>query len=369
MNRLVRHDAAVSVARSCVRRDWERLLADAGVAGPPTTVSWRFLSVRCRPDQGAMTASADVLVIGGGPAGATAAARLAAAGLRVVLCERQAEPRPQVCGEYVSAAAAAELEQLGFAPARLGGVRSLAPGSGARARSSRPGCPPPAMASRARAPPFWRMPGDAAPTSAPGSRSACGTRRGNWIAALGDGAGSRPAVVLATGKHDLRGQCRPWRGARPFISFKMHCGCVPIRQRRSAMPSSCFCTMAATPGCSHRNRRCQSLLHHHRKHPRRERRLDGRCCSAPKGRAHARHPPARRAPALAATGEHRARPLWLLLCRSRRRRRAVPGGRPGGGDPLLHRRRRRDRVAQRSPGGSGRARGRWCGALCGRASK
>ena len=42
MNRLVRHDAAVSVARSCVRRDWERLLADAGVAGPPTTVSWRF---------------------------------------------------------------------------------------------------------------------------------------------------------------------------------------------------------------------------------------------------------------------------------------------------------------------------------------
>lgn len=42
MNRLVRHDAAVSVARSCVRRDWERLLAEAGLAGPPTTVSWRF---------------------------------------------------------------------------------------------------------------------------------------------------------------------------------------------------------------------------------------------------------------------------------------------------------------------------------------
>jgi SAM-dependent methyltransferase len=42
MNRLVRHDAAVSVARSCVRADWERLLAGAGVAGPPTTVNWRF---------------------------------------------------------------------------------------------------------------------------------------------------------------------------------------------------------------------------------------------------------------------------------------------------------------------------------------
>jgi SAM-dependent methyltransferase len=42
MNRLVRHDAAVSVARSCVRRDWERLLAKAGVGGPPTTVCRRF---------------------------------------------------------------------------------------------------------------------------------------------------------------------------------------------------------------------------------------------------------------------------------------------------------------------------------------
>jgi hypothetical protein len=42
LRRLVRHNAAVSVERSCARRDWERLLATAGVAGPPTTVSWRF---------------------------------------------------------------------------------------------------------------------------------------------------------------------------------------------------------------------------------------------------------------------------------------------------------------------------------------
>ena len=70
-----------------------------------------------------MTERADVLVIGGGPAGAAAAARLAAAGLRVVLCERHAKPRPQVCGEYVSAAAAAELAQLGLAPPVLAAVR------------------------------------------------------------------------------------------------------------------------------------------------------------------------------------------------------------------------------------------------------
>jgi hypothetical protein len=41
MNRLVRHDAAVSVARGFARRDWERLLGEAGLAGP-ATVRWRF---------------------------------------------------------------------------------------------------------------------------------------------------------------------------------------------------------------------------------------------------------------------------------------------------------------------------------------
>lgn len=42
MNRLVRHDASVSVARAFARRDWQRLLEQAGLAGPPTEVSWRF---------------------------------------------------------------------------------------------------------------------------------------------------------------------------------------------------------------------------------------------------------------------------------------------------------------------------------------
>jgi SAM-dependent methyltransferase len=42
MNRLVRHDAAVSVARAFARRDWEMLLEEAGLAAPPTAVSWCF---------------------------------------------------------------------------------------------------------------------------------------------------------------------------------------------------------------------------------------------------------------------------------------------------------------------------------------
>ena len=42
MSRLVQHDAAVSVARSFARRDWARLLDQAGLARTPTTVSWHF---------------------------------------------------------------------------------------------------------------------------------------------------------------------------------------------------------------------------------------------------------------------------------------------------------------------------------------
>lgn len=42
MNRLVRHDAAVSVARAFARQDWERLLERAGLAAPPTAVEWCF---------------------------------------------------------------------------------------------------------------------------------------------------------------------------------------------------------------------------------------------------------------------------------------------------------------------------------------
>jgi SAM-dependent methyltransferase len=42
MNRLVRHDAAVSVRRSLDRGDWQRLLGAAGLAPPRTTIARRF---------------------------------------------------------------------------------------------------------------------------------------------------------------------------------------------------------------------------------------------------------------------------------------------------------------------------------------
>jgi menaquinone-9 beta-reductase len=173
-----------------------------------------------------MTQVADALVVGGGPAGTAAAARLAAGGLRVVLCERQAAPRPAVCGEFVSAAAATELAHLGVTPARLGAL----------------------TVNRARL--FVLRSGVAASLPASGyglsrerldghllelaARSGVEVRRGTgvrqlerradtWQATLGDRArlASR-AVVLATGKHELRGYARSAVGVPPLIGFKMH---------------------------------------------------------------------------------------------------------------------------------------------------
>ncbi|MEO6081268.1 MAG: FAD-dependent oxidoreductase [Steroidobacteraceae bacterium] len=60
-----------------------------------------------------MKARADAVVIGGGPAGTSAAIWLAEAGWRVVLAEQHAFPRQKVCGECLPAGAFALLDELG----------------------------------------------------------------------------------------------------------------------------------------------------------------------------------------------------------------------------------------------------------------
>lgn len=62
------------------------------------------------------TERADVLVIGGGPAGATAAFQLANAGLGVLLVDRATFPREKVCGESLSPGALARLRAIGMWP-------------------------------------------------------------------------------------------------------------------------------------------------------------------------------------------------------------------------------------------------------------
>jgi geranylgeranyl reductase family protein len=64
---------------------------------------------------------ADLLVIGGGPAGAAAAIRGAAAGLSVVVCDNASFPRDKTCGDGLTTSALRLLERLGLDPAAVDG--------------------------------------------------------------------------------------------------------------------------------------------------------------------------------------------------------------------------------------------------------
>ncbi|HEX7174454.1 MAG TPA: NAD(P)/FAD-dependent oxidoreductase [Pyrinomonadaceae bacterium] len=57
----------------------------------------------------------DVLIVGGGPAGASAGIHLAARGARVLLAERERFPRPKLCGEFISPECLAHFARLGVA--------------------------------------------------------------------------------------------------------------------------------------------------------------------------------------------------------------------------------------------------------------
>ena len=57
--------------------------------------------------------AADVIVVGGGPAGAAAAFALASAGARVVVVDRATFPRPKPCAEYLSPQASRLLSAMG----------------------------------------------------------------------------------------------------------------------------------------------------------------------------------------------------------------------------------------------------------------
>src|SRR5215212_3082114 len=55
----------------------------------------------------------DAIIVGGGPAGSSAAIHLASRGARVLLAERERFPREKLCGEFISPECLGHFARLG----------------------------------------------------------------------------------------------------------------------------------------------------------------------------------------------------------------------------------------------------------------
>jgi flavin-dependent dehydrogenase len=169
----------------------------------------------------------DVLVVGGGPAGAAAARAATLAGARTLLLERDALPRGRVCGEYACPGTVAEMRRLGFghvlAAARvapLQGIRLFAP-SGREVRT----CFPAEAAGMS----VRRCELDALLVDASGAE----VRRG--VRAVGlRREGGRTAVRLSDGSHVFASSVVGADGRNSVVAHEagLH---RPARSRRAAL--------------------------------------------------------------------------------------------------------------------------------------
>ncbi len=166
------------------------------------------------------------MIIGGGPAGASLAVRLARAGRPVLLIEREAGPHDKVCGEFLSFEAAGYLAELGLDARALGAVPITGVDLTHGDRTARSDLPFQALSLSRRIMDEALL----ARAAEAGARVMRGRRvtrlqrlAGGWRASLNDGEVVEATdVFLATGKHDLRGWTRPPGRQADLIGFKQH---------------------------------------------------------------------------------------------------------------------------------------------------
>lgn len=173
----------------------------------------------------------DAIVVGGGPAGAAIAIRLAVAGRDVRLIERSAGPVDKVCGEFISGEAARELEELGVDLWACGAVeihtvrfcfadQLVAAALPFRALSLSRRVLDEALLERAA--------GVGATLQRGVKVSALSRSDGGWVARMATGADlAGDSAFLATGKHDLRSHKRPLGVQDDLVAFKLHWRLAP----------------------------------------------------------------------------------------------------------------------------------------------
>lgn len=165
------------------------------------------------------------LIVGGGPAGALAAALLAAEGRAVTLIERSKEPQEKLCGDFLSGEAARPLARIGLDPLDLGAVSIDRLRIVIGKRSSETRLPFPAYGISRRVLDEAILERAAAYGTL--VRRGVSVKRlehtaGVWSAHLDDGNDVAAArILLATGKHDLRRHTRDYDDADSWLGLKM----------------------------------------------------------------------------------------------------------------------------------------------------
>ncbi|WP_262031553.1 NAD(P)/FAD-dependent oxidoreductase [Microvirga sp. Mcv34] len=179
----------------------------------------------------------EVVVVGGGLAGASAACILAEASRPVLVIERDATAREKVCGEFLSIEAQTYLTYLGIGLDALGASRISRLRLVRKSNRIEVGLP---FVARGLS---RRVLDEALLRKA----EACGSRilRGLAVRSISTdhthiaidmgprGSFAADSVFLATGKHDVRGEKRPTADAmNDLIGFKMHYRLAP-RERQT----------------------------------------------------------------------------------------------------------------------------------------
>lgn len=179
----------------------------------------------------ASVSTVDNLVIGGGLAGSTVAIRLAAAGRRVTLLEKERSAHHKVCGEFLSSEAVAYLHQIGIDPLSLGAATIRVARFSSRRKVVDTPLPFTAL-SLSRLALDNALLSRAAECGCIVRRGVCVqnlTAQGNMhLADLSSGESvCASTVFLANGKHDLRGWSRNGGKQCDLIGFKLHWQLAP----------------------------------------------------------------------------------------------------------------------------------------------
>ncbi len=171
-------------------------------------------------------AGPDVVIAGGGPAGASAAILLARGGVNVHLIERTRGAHHKVCGEFLSTEAISLLGSLGLDLAALGAapIHRLGIAQGHKALEITLPFPALSLSRDILDEALLVIAAKAGATVQRGASVAAArhTPQG-WQVRLDDrGEIVAPEFFVATGKHDLRGHPRPDGSQNDLIGFKLH---------------------------------------------------------------------------------------------------------------------------------------------------